>query len=385
MRISKIVVHRVNIRLEAPYEWVPGWSHGHTKGIVEVHTDERIVGVGEVATLDDADYLERRLAQRLVGVDPLDLDGCLTSCVPEHRNLSNLFDDKALRVFGGVELALWDIRGKHLGAPVHVLLGGPARTEVRFSEYFSFRRGRERTADEVAAYCAGMRAKHGSSIFEGKVAFGGPDLEIAQAVRAAIGPDATLRLDANMGWTPAEAERVLPYLEDLNIANLEEPVADLDALARLRRKTMIPVSAHAPALRHAARTGAPDRIVLSLTRLGGIRETVKFIHACELMGIGFWFYSGDSGVATAGYLQVSAALPYLEQPHQSLLRWYVDDVIAGGPFRPENDFVPVPEGPGLGVELDPDGLARCAEDFARNGELSQLDPGVEAFRRLRHQ
>jgi glucarate dehydratase len=385
MRISEILVHRVNIRLEAPYQWVPGWSHGHTKGIVEVHTDEGIVGFGEVATLDDAEYLERRMAQQLAGLDPLDLDGCFTSSVPEHRTLSNLVDDKALRVFGGVELALWDIRGKQLGAPLHVLLGGPARTEVRFSEYFSFRRGRERSADEVAAYCAEMRAKHRSTIFEGKVGFGSPDVEIAQAVRDAIGPDATLRLDANMGWTFAEAERVLPDLEVLDIANVEEPVADLDALARLRSRTRIPFSAHAPVLRHAARTGAPDRIVLSLTRLGGIRETVKFIHACELMGVGFWFYSGDSGVATAAYLQVSAALPYLEQAHQSLLRWYVDDVIAGGPFRPENDVVQVPQGPGLGVELDPDGLARCADDFARNGELAQLDPGEEAFPRLRRQ
>jgi glucarate dehydratase len=103
------------------------------------------------------------------------------------------------------------------------------------------------------------------------------------------------------------------------------------------------------------------------------------------MGVGFWFYSGDSGVATAAYIQVSAALPYLAQAHQSLLRWYVDDVIAGGPFRPKKDVVPVPEGPGLGIELDPDGLGRCAEDFARNGELSQLDPGGAAYRRLRGQ
>lgn len=385
MRISKIVVHRVNIRFEAPYEWVPGWSHGHTKGIVEVHTDEGIIGLGEVATLDDVDYLEGRMAQQLVGLDPLDLDGCLASCVPEHRTLSNLLDERAVRVFGGVEIALWDIRGKHLEAPLHVLLGGPARTEIRFSEYFSFRRDRERTPDDVAAYCARMHAEHGSTIFEGKVGFGGPDVEIARAVREAIGPNAALRLDANMGWTAAEAERLLPRLEELDIANLEDPVADLDALPRLRRKTTIPFSAHTPALRHAARFGAPDRIVLSLTRLGGIRETVKFIHACELMGVGFWFYSGDGGVATAAYLQVSAALPYLEQAHQSLLRWYVDDVIAGGPFRPENDVVPVPKGSGLGVELDRDSLGRCAEDFERNGELSQLDAGGGPFRRLRRQ
>jgi len=385
MRITKVVVHRVNIRFEAPYAWVPGWSHGHTKGIIEVHTDEGLVGLGEAATLDNADQVEHGLAPRLVGLDPLDLDACTAACVPEQRNVSNLADESAIRSFGGVELALWDIRGKHLGAPVHVLLGGPARSEVLFTEYFSYRRDKETSPDEVAAYCGRMRAEHGSTIFEGKIAFGAPDVEVASAVREAIGPEAKLRLDANLGWTLAEAERIVPQLEPLDIANLEEPVARLGELTRLRAKTSIPFSAHSTDIAHAARTGTPDRLVLGLTRLGGIRETVKFIHACETMGVGFWFYSGDAGVATAAYLQVSAGIPYLEQAHQSLLRWYVDDVIAGGPFRPKNDRVAVPTGPGLGIALDPDGLARCAEDFARHGELTQLDSGPGGFRRLRRQ
>lgn len=385
MRITGVSVHRVNIRLEAPYAWVPGWSQGYTKGIIEVHTDEGIVGLGEAATLDNADYVEAVIAPALVGLDPLDLDACSTICVPESRNASNLMDGAALRSFGGVELALWDIRGKHLDVPVHVLLGGPARSEVLFSEYFSYRRDREGSPDEVGAYCARMAAEHGSTIFEGKIAFGAPDVEVATAVREAVGPDATLRLDANLGWTLADAERIVPQLEPLDIANLEEPVLRLDELARLRAKTTIPFSAHSTDIGHAFQTGSPDRLVLGLTRLGGIRETVKFINACETMGVGFWFYSGDAGVATAAYLQVSAGLPYLEQAHQSLLRWYVDDVIVGGPFRPERDRVAVPTGPGLGVALDPDGLGRCAEDFARNGELTQLGSTSTGFRRLRRQ
>jgi glucarate dehydratase len=385
MRISSVVVHRVNIPLEAPYEWVPGWSHGHTKGIVEIHTDEGMVGLGEVGTLDDAELVERRIAPRLLGLDPMDLDTCLAAAVPEYRNLSNLVDGSVLRAFGGVEIGLWDIRGKALDAPLHVLLGGPCRAEVAFSEYFSYRRGRESTPLEVGDYCALMQAEFGSTVFEGKVAFGGPDLEIVEAVREAIGPDATLRLDANMGWTPAQAGRLLRRLEELDVANVEEPVADLEAMTRLRQSTTIPFSAHTTELRHAARTGSPDRIVLSLQRLGGIRETVKFANACELMGVGFWFYSGDAGVATAAYVQVSAALPYLSQPHQSLLRWYTDDVIVGGPFQPRAGVVPVPDGPGLGVALDPDALGRCAEDFLRRGELSQVEVPGDRYRHLQRQ
>ncbi len=83
--------------------------------------------------------------------------------------------------------------------------------------------------------------------------------------------------------------------------------------------------------------------------------------------MGFWFYSGDLGIATAAYLHVAAATEYLDRPSQSLLRWTTDDVIAGGPFRRSAASLEVPTGPGLGVELDEPALARCAERFARDG------------------
>ena len=94
------------------------------------------------------------------------------------------------------------------------------------------------------------------------------------------------------------------------------------------------------------------------------------IAACEEAGVGFWFYSGDLGIATAAYLQVAAATAYLDRPSQSLLRWTTDDVIAGGPFSPERGAVDVPSGPGLGVELDEAALARGVERFARDGEYA---------------
>ena len=95
--------------------------------------------------------------------------------------------------------------------------------------------------------------------------------------------------------------------------------------------------------------------------------TRRFIAACEQAGVGFWFYSGDFGIATAAYLHIAAATPYLERPSQSLLRWTADDVIVGGPFSPERGVVEVPTRPGLGVELDEAALARCVERHAREG------------------
>ena len=147
-----------------------------------------------------------------------------------------------------------------------------------------------------------------------------------------------------MGWRLETAQRALSLLEPFDIANVEEPVGSFAELAELRRSTAIPFSSHTPDVGLAAELGVPDTIVLGLGFCGGIAGTRRFIAACEEAGVGFWFYSGDLGIATAAYLHVAAATPYLDRPSQSLLRWTTDDVIAGGPFSPERGVVDVPTG-----------------------------------------
>jgi len=386
MRIIDINVHRVNLPLETAYHWAPGRYYGASKGIVEVCTDEDIVGLGEIPTVELADTLEREQVPRLIGADPLNIEACRRRCVPEASTLTNTHDLSLLKSFGGLEIALWDIKGKALGVPISSLLGGPARSEVAFSEYFAFRDANgpvagEATPVEVAAYCARMREEHGSTVFEGKVAVRDleADLAMVKEVRAAIGSDAVLRLDANKGWPLNTARKALRGLEPYDIANIEDPVAGFHEMAKLRQHSAIPFSSHLPDIRLAAALGVPDTFVLNLSQLGGIRQTLKFIDACECFAIGFWFYSGDSGIGTAAYLQVSAAVAYLEQPHQSLLRWYVDDVIAEGPFKPKKGVLSVPPGPGLGVSLDRESLSRCKKRFERDGIMQQLGIAGEAF------
>ena len=85
-------------------------------------------------------------------------------------------------------------------------------------------------------------------------------------------------------------------------------------------------------------------------------------------GVEFRFYSGDLGIATAAELHIAAAVGLDPGPHQTLLRWYTDDVIEGGPLRPRRGALPVPSGPGLGVKLDHAALHRGVERFERDGE-----------------
>ena len=129
----------------------------------------------------------------------------------------------------------------------------------------------------------------------------------------------------------------------------------------------------------------PDTFVLNVITLGGLRETIKFISACEVMGVGFWFYSGETAVGTAAYMQLAAAIPYLSQPGQSLFRWYADDVSADL-IQPQSNVVPIPDAPGLGVSVDPEALERCKQRYEREGVISQLGvPGELQYRQFPQQ
>ena len=204
MQITDIRVHKVNLPLVTGYRWASGVYLGATKGIVEVRTDDGIIGWGEVATVEQADIVTQEFTPRLKGVDPSNIDDCCRRCLPETRTLLNTHDAGLVKAFGGLELALWDIKGKALNVPIYSLFGGPVRHEIGFSEYFALRMPSatepgESTPLEVARYCARMRETHSSIIFEGKVGVLDLDTEIemVKEVRSAIGPDATLRLDAN--------------------------------------------------------------------------------------------------------------------------------------------------------------------------------------------
>jgi glucarate dehydratase len=368
-RIARIEAWPANAPLEATYLMATGTVPGISRTIVRVITEDGVVGLGESASPADAQKLLGELGQGFVGRETdivRDELSHVPLARPEHRRDGRVVID---RPETGVEIALWDIAAREAGVPLHDLFGDQCRSTVAFSEYFAYRPGREDAPGDIAAYCARMVEEHESSVFEGKVAVSPleQDVRMVSEIRAAIGTGCELRLDANMGWAAETAGRAVELLEPFGVANIEEPVASFADMADLRRRTTIPFSAHTPDVEAAARLGAPDTIVVGLGPFGGIGGTRRLIAACEEAGVGFWFYSGDFGIATAAYLQIAAATPYVDAPSQSLLRWTTDDVIVGGPFSPEAGVVDVPTGPGLGVELDELALRRCRERYAREG------------------
>lgn len=390
MKITAIRATPVNLPLEAPYIWALGEHPGFSKTIVEVETDQGLIGLGEAPSHGEAATIEG-LAERLIGTDALDIAGAEARCLPEVRTSVNTDDTGVLRAFGAIDLALWDLRGKLWDVPLATLLGGALRREIPFTEYFAYRakkdgKGGEASPEAIADYCQAMREEHGSSCFEGKLSFADPALSVAvvRTLRERLGPDAMIRLDSNMAYALPTAIRIAREIEPLDIRNWEEPVGSFEDMAKLRRHTSIPFSTHMPDLRLAASLGAPDSLVVNIAALGGIGRTQRFIGAAEHMGLDVWFYSGDSGIMTAAYLHMAAALHHVREPSQSLFAWQALDVIEGGPFRQKNNTVAVPDGPGLGVILDRDRLAHAHRLFVEQGPLSYyVDPALGGrYRRL---
>lgn len=382
MKITNIRVTHVNVPFDAPFWWTGGLYPGASKSIIEVETDQGIVGLGEAPWYHFGEIIKAEIAPALIGADPLDIADCEARCVPPWQITANTGEGAAAVAFGAVEVALWDIRGKMFDLPLYKLLGGAVRKEIKFSEYFSFRpehngAGGEMSAEAIRDYCLKMREEHGSTIFEGKLILGDPELEIrtVRLLREALGEEAQIKLDSNMQYSLTTARWLLRELEPFNIRNYEDPVATFEDMAALRQHCIIPFSTHVPDLKRAVALGAPDNFVCNFAALGGISKSLKFIAACEAMDKGFWCYSNDLGIMTAAYLHVSAATPLIHEASQSLFRWQVGDVIEDGPFRQTNDVVPVPEGPGLGVRIDPKAMIRWAADFEENGPMSHFfDP-----------
>lgn len=391
MQIRHIRATPINLPLEAPYVWAFGELPGFTVTIVEVETEDGLVGLGEAPGHAAAALINAELAPALAGRDAIDIAGAEVRAVPFWTGVQSINDTPRVTAFGAIEMALWDLRGKAWGQPLYQLLGGAVRRAVPFTDYFSLRgdgpgvRG-ERTPEAVADYCVAIQETYGTTFFEGKFSTEDPrvSLRMIELIRRRLGEDVMIRIDSNQAYSLATARRLARPLEELGVRNWEDPVPTLAEMTELRRHCSIPFSTHDMNIAHAMVHKVPDALCGNPAVLGGIGRLVRFVGACEHAGIDFWCYSGDSGVGSAAYLHLCAALGWIREPNQSLFRMQIADVIEGGPFVPRRNVVAVPEGPGLGVTIDRERLAHAHRQFLANGPMNKYhDPARPGtFRRL---
>ncbi|MGL5012005.1 MAG: mandelate racemase/muconate lactonizing enzyme family protein, partial [Paracoccaceae bacterium] len=286
MKIKAIRATPVLIPLEAPYLWSYGALDGFTKCVVEVETSDGLVGIGEAPSHGAARIIDA-FAERLVGMDALDLVALERRVLPSMPMAHSVTDHATRGAWGGVEIALWDLRGKLWGQPIANLLGGIQRRHIPFTDYFSYRlpeggKGGERSVEAVVDYCLGLREAHGTTFFEGKVSE--PDLNanirLVQALRAALGPDVMLRIDSNQAFSVPSAIYLAGAFEEAGVRNWEDPTPDWTGMKRLRERTRIPFSGHNTDLAKAVAYGAPDAIVSDVAGFGGFAAAMRFVSAC---------------------------------------------------------------------------------------------------------
>jgi L-alanine-DL-glutamate epimerase-like enolase superfamily enzyme len=203
------------------------------------------------------------------------------------------------------------------------------------------------------------------------------DIEAVEAVRGAIGNKGEIRIDANEAWTPGTAIRFIKQIERFDVEWVEQPtpMKDIDALARVRRAVNTPIAANQTSwtfqdVQQVLKQDAADVIVIDHYQTGGLLTYKKAIALCEASGIPVNHHSwGELGVGTAAGAHVVASSPPFLYANQSYVMIHSDDIILGGLPKVKNGAIPIPAGPGLGVELDRDRVARAAETYRREGEF----------------
>lgn len=386
MKITDIRATTVAIPLEAPLRHSNGGHWGRfVRTIVEVETDEGLVGLGEMRGAGRATEASLEgLKTYLLGHDPFDLEAMRFMLLNPTAALYN----NRTHLHSVLEFACLDLIGKKLEVPLYQLLGGKLRDRVPFSSYLFWRYPNDhgenevRTIDQLVGAAGELKARHGFSVHKLKGGVFPPQYEL-QAFRAlaAAFPDDRLRYDPNSVLSVEEAIRFGRAIEDLNNDYLEDPTWGLNGMRRVRETVDIPLASNAVVVnleQLAANVLDPavDVILLDTTFWGGVRPCVKAAGVCETFQLGVAMHSsGELGIQLATMLHLGASLPNLSFAADTHYHHLLDDVIVGGKFAYEGGSLPVPDGPGLGVELDRDRLAKYAAHFEEVGNyIYDRDP-----------
>lgn len=367
MKITAIETIPVNVPI-VPARITVGGRGTHATSpflILQVRTDEGVTGLGEVSCtpgwsgedqVTAAHFIETALAPLLIGKDPL----AITRRSWELRRA--LAHNPFTRA--GIEIALWDILGKVAGQPLHALLGGAVRDDVRTKYSVS---GLEPVK---AAKLAAWAVEQGFSAMKVKVGIE-PEADIRRVreVRAAVGEDILLGVDANGGWDVATATSLLPRLAEQRIAFVEQPVPEGDHrwLARVRAQSSMPiiadesVSTAQDALALIAAEAA-DVFSIYVGMGGGIGEAVSVATIAGAAGLACTIGSNlELGIAQAAMIHLALAHPAIRPervPCDIISRFFYEGDIVRPPLPVEGGVARAPDGPGLGVELDETAVAR---------------------------
>ena len=399
--------------------------------IVEVVSDDGITGVSEthggVGVVNDLEAVR----DLVIGRDPFQLADLETTIWGSGSgygsDVQTMVSGKLKsppRTFGAIEVACLDLIGKAIERPVCDLLGGRVRDRVPFSAYLfskhvgaggqwgfendpavpadlgvgggwpSARQKEALSAETLVAQAQAMVAAFGFKSIKLKAGVLAPDEEVRtmRLLREAFGPDVPLRIDPNAAWSLETSLRCARELEGL-LEYYEDPVAGKKAMAELSKQTNLPLATNMCCVSFA---DLPETIRLGSVQIilgdhhfwGGLRPSVELARICRTWNIGMSMHSNSHmGISLAAMTHLAAVVPNLTYACDTHYPWQAEEIIKGGKLQFEDGALPVPTGPGLGVEIDRAELERMHQQFLDCGlthrddaaEMQKVQPGW-AFR-----
>ena len=386
MKIAKVHLNRVKLPLSGTFVSSQNMRSDMTRTLIRVFTDSGLVGLGEAAGSPEVFGLVSRLCEQMLGQDPLDrerLRGFYGTRIFQNMNGRN-----GWIAMGGVEIACWDIAAKHYGMPLYELLGGawqkripivcemsavvmaPGAKPADVDEFFSTRANVDKVVDEVGR----LIRERGYQAIKLKSPARSPewDVQVMAGAREIAGRAVNLRYDPNAAYSLSDALALCKRLDKLELQWFEDPATGIESLRRIRQLVRTPIATNMAVIQidqlaHAIRLGAMDVVGADAFHWGGITTFAEHLAICETFGIGVFLHSfSEFGIGTAANLHLAAAFPTVTTGVDSTLYLQPDDVLVGEPLQVEAGCISVPEGPGLGVQIDEAVVARSSvEEFIR--------------------
>lgn len=360
--------------------------------VIEVIT-EKTYGLGE--SYGDSEHLARlqRAADRIKGRSVYELNAIYRLCAESLAGDTSTGGDGMAgmvttastvdKVFSPFEVACLDIQGKLTGAPVSELLGGRIRDNVQYSAYLFYKWGRHPGDDADDEYGPALDPdglvkqaqkiidEYGFKAIKLKGGVFPPEQEV-QAIKKLheAFPGFPLRLDPNAAWTVETSKWVAKELEGI-VEYLEDPAPGIDGMAEVAKEAPMPLATNMAvvAFNHLPQSTRKNavKVVLSDHHFwGGLRKSQTLAAICATWGMRLSMHSNSHlGISLAAMTHLAAATPNLDYACDTHWPWKRrdEDVIVDGALKWEDGGVVVPTGPGLGIELDRERLARLHQQY----------------------
>jgi len=355
---------------------------------VLIETDEGLTGLGEAHPGAGVADIVKQFSGALVGKDPRNIEPLYNRMIDAARNRYAM----GLSAIGGIEAALWDLKGKILGVPIYQLLGGKYRDRIRLYADVGHGRGNtpegwaKRAKEGVADGYQAIKFDIDNSANELKQDAVNRDLSSAElrkmtslvaAAREAVGEEIDICIDCHSLFSVHSAIKLAERLEPFDLMFLEDPVPNdnVEAMAKVTESTSIPICTgeylfRRDGFRDLIQQQACDMLHVDASGTGGLLEAKRIADLADLYYMPFAAHNITSPIGVTATAHVCAAvrnfivmeLPY----HANQVPWRWDLAISDEPLIQENAFV-LPDKPGLGVELN--------EEVARE----HLTPGYGYF------